>query len=306
MSTLTSEGAVAFDVPAAGKPCETHYWVHGDTKSGKTPLIVLHGGPGATHLYVEDIAQLNQLFGIPVIFYDQIGNGQSTHLPEKKGDEGFWTVQLFIDELNNLISELEIKEFDILGHSWGGMLAASFAITQPKGLRRLVLSSGVARMQDWVDSANRLKRLLPQDVQDALDKHEAAGTIDDPEYEAASTKFNEFATCRVIPWPEGFVKDNEEIAKDPTVYHTMNGPTEFHITGSIKSFDITADLHKIIVPTLLTNGRWDGASDTVQKRFFLNIPKVKWVNFGNSSHTPHYEEPERYMDIVGTFLTHGY
>ena len=81
-----------------------------------------------------------------------------------------------------------------------------------------------------------------------------------------------------------------------------NGPTEFFITGSIKDFDIVSDLHKINVPTLLTNGRWDGAQDGVVERFFWNIPKVRWAQFAIASHTPHYEETERYMEVVGTFL----
>ncbi|KAK7677082.1 hypothetical protein QCA50_019980 [Cerrena zonata] len=158
-------------------------------------------------------------------------------------------------------------------------------------------------MQDWVESVNRLKSLLPQDVQETLDKHEAAGTVEDPEYQAAADKYNEQFTCRLTPLPEGFVEDNEWMANNSTVYHTMNGPTEFFITGSIKTFDVVSDLHGINVPTLLTNGKWDGAQDTVVKKFFWNIPKVKWVQFAEASHTPHYEETRRYMDTVGTFLT---
>lgn len=216
------EGEADFVVPSAGKLCKTHYWIVGDLKSGKTPLVILHGGPGATHHYVSIHDELYKSHGIPVILYDQIGNGDSTHLPEKRGDTDFWTVQLFIDELDSLLKQIEIDdEYDILGHSWGGMLAASFAIRQPKGLRRLVLASAVARMQDWMESVNQLKTLLPRDVQETLDKHEAAGTVEDPEYQAAAERYNEQFTCRVNPLPEGFVKDNEWIAKDSTVYHTM-------------------------------------------------------------------------------------
>ena len=216
------EGEAVFDVPSAGKPCKTHYWIVGDLKSGKTPVVILHGGPGATHHYVSIHDELYKLHGIPVILYDQIGNGDSTHLPEKMGDTDFWTVQLFIDELNNLLKHLGIDDaYDILGHSWGGMLAASFATRQPKGLRKLVLASAVARIQDWLEAANELRKTLPRDVQDTLTLHETAGTVDHPEYLAAADKYNEQFTCRVQPLPEGFVKDNEWMEKDKTVYLTM-------------------------------------------------------------------------------------
>ena len=70
----------------------------------------------------------------------------------------------------------------------------------------------------------------------------------------------------------------------------------------MKNYDVTADLYRINVPTLLTNGRWDGAQDSVMQKHFDNIPRVKWVQFAESSHCAHYEEPERYMKIVGSFL----
>ncbi|TGO55325.1 hypothetical protein BOTNAR_0247g00170 [Botryotinia narcissicola] len=122
-----TEGLAEFIVPGISKPCQTWYKVAGDLTTSQTPLIVLHGGPGACHEYLlplEDLAP-----SIPLVFYDQIGNGLSTHLPEKAGDEAFWSVKLFQDELDNLISHLELKDrfIDVCGHSWGGMLAAVWA-----------------------------------------------------------------------------------------------------------------------------------------------------------------------------------
>ncbi|TCD71646.1 hypothetical protein EIP91_007393 [Steccherinum ochraceum] len=297
------DGEVDFDVPSAGKPCKTHYWISGDLKSGITPLVVAHGGPGSTHLYVATHIELTKTHGIPVILYDQIGNGLSTHLPEKRGDEAFWSVELFIDELDNLVKKLGISEsYDLLGHSWGGMFGSAFAVRQPKGLRKLVLASSVACMQDWMDAGAKLQKGLPEDVQATIEKHDAAGTTDNKEYQDAMDVFYARHICRVDPLPSGFVLDNEWMANDSTVYHTMNGPSEFHIKGSLKSFNITPELHKINVPTLVTNGRFDGAQDSVVAKFFCNIPKVKWVQFAESSHTPHYEEPQRYFQVVGDFL----
>ena len=161
------EGTVEYKIPGIEKSCQTWYKVFGDLKSDtRTPLVVLHGGPGAPHNYLLSIADLATTHQIPVVFYDQIGCGQSTHLQEKGGDESFWTEQLFIDELHNLLDHIGIHErYDILGHSWGGMLGCRFATTNPKGLRRLVVAESPASMELWVEAANRLRLQLPQDVQ---------------------------------------------------------------------------------------------------------------------------------------------
>ncbi|KAH8100344.1 Alpha/Beta hydrolase protein [Cristinia sonorae] len=303
MSHNLIDGEVSFDVPAAGKPCTTHYRISGDLKSGKTPLVVLHGGPGCTHDYLLNLVTLTSSHGIPLVFYDQLGNGQSTHLPDKNGDTSFWTIQLFISELENLLRHLGIQDnFDLLGHSWGGMLASSFAVTKPKGLRRLILASSIGRMKDWVAAGLRLQKHLPQDVQDTITKHEAEGTTSSKEYEEAIGVFYSKFLCR-IEFPEILLKTFVWMGKDPTVYGTMNGPSEFHVTGPLKDFDITGDLHKITVPTLVTHGHFDGAQYEVVSPFFNNISaKVRWVTFAESSHMPHLEEEERYLGILGDFL----
>ena len=162
---------------------ETWYRITGDLGSDKTPLVVAHGGPGCTHDYVVGIAALAER-GRPVIHYDQLGSGRSTHLRDK--GEDFWTVDLFLDELDNLLEALGIADrYDLLGQSWGGMLAAEHAIRQPEGLRALVISNSPASMALWSSEAKKLRALLPREVEEALDRHEAAGTTKDPEYLAA-------------------------------------------------------------------------------------------------------------------------
>ena len=126
MSPTIKEGTIPFDVPAAGKPCKTWYKIVGDLSSPITPLVVVHGGPGLSHDYLITLSELNERYGIPVIFYDQLGTARSTHLREKRGDESFWTEELFHNELNNLVEKLGLLEsekgYDVLGHSWGGMM----------------------------------------------------------------------------------------------------------------------------------------------------------------------------------------
>lgn len=299
------EGEANYHVPAANKLLKTWYKVYGDLKSStRTPLITLHGGPGLPHNYLLVCEQLASKYSIPVIFYDQLGCGRSVHLPEKNGDASFWKEKVLLDELDNLINHLGIEgNYDLLGHSWGGMLGARHATGQPKGLRRLVVCDSPASMVTWVKVANKLRKQLPQGVQDALTLHEEAGTTDSKEYHDAQQVFYDEYCCRLNPLPELFVESLNELKKDSTVYNTMNGPSEFFITGTIKDWTIEADLHKIKAPTLLINGEHDEAQDEVVLPYFNLIERVKWVKFANSSHTPHLEETDRFIEVVGTFLT---
>ncbi|KAI0792618.1 Alpha/Beta hydrolase protein [Abortiporus biennis] len=299
------EGDLDFTVPSAGKPCKTHYWVFGDPKSSKPgvrPLIGLHGGPGFTHDYISNISHLTQLFGIPVVLYDQLGGGKSTHLAEKNGDTSFWAIGLFIEELENLLKGLGIEEFDLFGHSWGSIVISSFAIRKPKGLKKIVLASGLASMNDWIESGKELKKLLSEEAQDILKKHEEAGTTDSEEYQGATMEFYKRFACRLGPWPEDLLSSFGSMMQDPTVYHTINGPNEFLVIGPLKDHDITSELHKIEATTLITNGKYDEAQDKVVLPFFLNIPKVKWVQFAESSHVAFLEEEDRYLKVLGEFL----
>ena len=216
------DGEVDFVVPAAGKSCKTWYKVYGELHGSVCPLVALHGGPGVNHEYLTIFSDLTIAHSIPLVVYDQIGTGFSTHLPEKMGDITFWTDQLFLDELDNLLSHLGIQDnYDILGHSWGGMLGSRHAVLQPKGLRRLVLASTPSDMKLWIEAQNRLRSQLPQNVQDVLDKHEADGTTESEEYQAAVGEFYARYLCILKPMPDEISAGFAWIQKDPTVYLTM-------------------------------------------------------------------------------------
>ena len=154
----------------------------------------------------------------------------------------------------------------------------------------------------WVSEANRLRSDLPADVQEALTRHEANGTTDDPEYEAAVEVFYARYVCRVVPRPEFVQRSFDQIAANQTVYHTMNGPSEFHVIGSLESWDITERLHEITAPALLVSGRHDEATPLIVGQIHERIPGSKWVLFEESSHMPHVEEAEAFLDTVEAFL----
>ena len=237
-----------------------------------------------------------------MIHYDQLGNGRSTHLPQQPAD--FWQPALFLDELANLLQHLNIADnYALLGQSWGGMLGAEHAVTRPKGLKALIIANSPASMALWLQGAARLRAQLPADVQQTLLAHEAAGTLDSAEYKAASQVFYQRHVCRLDPWPAEVRRTFDAMDADPTVYHAMNGPTEFHVIGSMKAWTIIDRLARITVPVLLISGRYDEATPEVVQPFMDHIPDAEWVIFEASSHMPHVEERELCMKTVNNFLT---
>jgi len=278
---------------------ETWYRIVGDLDAGSTPVVICHGGPGAAHDYTEPIADLSR-YGRGCVLYDQLGCGRSTHLPDAPAE--FWTVRLFKDELVDLTRHLDIAgRYAVVGQSWGGMLALEHALDHPDGLRAIVVADSPASMPLWVAEANRLRADLPREVQATLTRHEEAGTTDSPEYEAAVSVYYDRHLCRV-PWPDCVERTFAQMAEDPTVYHTMNGPSEFHCIGSLQTWDITGRLHEISTPTLLVSGRHDEATPTIVEQIHSRIPGAPWVLFEESSHMPHVEEPEAFLATVEAFL----
>jgi L-proline amide hydrolase len=279
----------------------TWYRVEGDLGAGKAaPLVLLHGGPGAAHDYLEPIADLAGIAGRPCVLYDQIGCGRSQHLSDAPAD--FWSVELFCRELTEVLDHLGIAgRYHVLGQSWGGMLGMEHALTQPSGLCSLVVANSPASMGLWLDEANRLRGLLPDDVQEALTRHEAAGTTDSEEYEQAMMRFYERHLCR-IPFPDVLQRTFAQLAEDPTVYHTMNGPSEFHVIGTLKGWDVTPRLGEIRVPVLVISGEHDEATPTVVRPLVDALPDARWELIQDASHSTHLEQPERFLELVETFL----
>jgi L-proline amide hydrolase len=280
----------------------TWYRVDGDLgASGPAPLVILHGGPGAAHDYLEPVADLASTAGRPCVLYDQIGCGRSQHLPDAPA--GFWTVELFRRELAALVEHLNIAgRYHVLGQSWGGMLGMEHALEHPTGLRSLVVANSPASMELWLSEANRLRSLLPPEVQDMLARHEAANTTDSEAYEQAVMKFYERHLCR-IPFPDALRRTFAQLAEDPTVYHTMNGPSEFHVIGTLTGWDITSRLGDVRVPVLVISGEHDEATPTVVRPLVDALPDARWELVEGASHSTHLEQPERFLALVETFLS---
>ena len=238
--------------------------------------------------------------GRRVFFYDPLGCGNSDH-PHKPE---MWTVQLFVEEVGVVRRALGLKRVHLLGQSWGGMLAMEYTLTKPSGLASLIVADSPASMQQWIAETSRLRAELPPEVQGTLLKHEHAGTTNDPAYEEATLVFYHRHLCRLDPWPECLKRAYEKLMKNPEVYNTMNGPSDFYVTGALKNWSIVNRLVEIRVPTLLLSGRYDEATPAIVETVHGGIKGSKWVIFENSSHMPHLEETERYMQVLNDFLSH--
>lgn len=268
-----------------------------ERQEGHAPLLLLHGGPGACHDYIEAIAAVSAA-GRRVIIYDQQGCGNS----DQPDDPGRWTVDFYVREVDAVREALGLDRLHILGQSWGGMLLMEYLVRRPDGVLSGTIASSPASMPMWVAETARLRADLPADVIAVLDRHEAAGTWDDPEYKAAVDVFYARHVCRVLPNPEPVTRSFAKIDRNPQVYRTMNGPTEFHVVGTLADWDITPRLHSIEVPILITSGRYDEATPAQMAHLAEHIPQAEWVIFEQSGHMSHAEEPDRYMAVLADWL----
>jgi proline-specific peptidase len=182
------------------------------------------------------------------------------------------------------------------------MLAMQYALTQPSGLASLIVASSPASMKQWVAEANRLREQLPPEIQQTLLRHERAGTTADEAYEDACEEFYHRHVCRIVPYPECVQRAFDKVTENPEVYHTMNGPSEFHVIGPLKNWDIVPRLGEIRVPTLVTSGRHDEATPAIAETVHQGIRNSEAVIFENSAHMAHVEEAEKYAKVLETFL----
>jgi proline-specific peptidase len=284
-------------VPFAG--ARTWYRsVAAEREEDRLPLLCLHGGPGANWLHLvpyEDLADERR-----VVFYDQLGAGNSP--VTEPHDPAMWTPELYVQEVDAVRGALGLERVHILGHSWGGMLAMQYAIGQPEGLASLVVESSPANVPAWIAEVQRLRSELPPEVEATLRRHEEAGTTDDPEYEEAVMVFYRRHLCRTDPWPDWLVRCFEILEANPEVYHSMNGPSEFHVIGTIKDWDISDRLGEIRLPTLILSGRYDEVTPATVEVVHRGIPGSEWVLLEESSHMAQAEEPERTLAVIREFL----
>ena len=259
------------------------------------PLVTVHGGPGFTHDYLEPIGKLCR--ERPVIFYDQLGAGKSDH----PHDKSLWTLDRFVKELAQVRSALGLKRAHFLGHSAGTLIVTDYALTQPQGVVSLTFSDALCSYPEWSKDAALYRRELPAETRAILDRHEASGYTDCPEYQGALIQYYKLHVCRLPVWPDSL--ERSFAAHNDEIYVTMQGKNEFSCTGNLKDWDRTARLKEIKAPSLYIAGRL-GSETSVRATTLCHnaLPGSEMVIFEESSHMPMYEEPDKYLRALREFM----
>lgn len=261
------------------------------------PLMVLHGGPGGTSCGYTRLAPMGEQRA--VVRYDQLGGGRSG----RPDDMSLWTVEGFVDRLHTLRNELGLDEMHLLGHSWGGALAAAYVLEKgTDGIVSLTLSSPLLSSPAWMEDANYLRSLLPIEMQEALDEHEAAGTMDHEDYEAATEEFYR----RHVRGPGERLPPLEACAGvtgNNMIYEYMWGNTEFNATGTLIDFDLTPRLGEIDVPVLLVAGEHDEARPERMREFQTLIDGARVEIIPGAAHGTISRQTELYIEMLSGFLS---
>ncbi|WP_396207641.1 proline iminopeptidase-family hydrolase [Gemmatimonas sp.] len=259
-----------------------------------TPLLALHGGPGGTACRFEVLAPLAR--ERPVIFYDQLGSGRSDH----PTDTSLWRVDRFVAELSAVRQALGLTRVHLLGHSWGGALAAEYmAAAKPDGVVSVIFSSPLIDTPRWIADADSLRAQLPAEIRRVLDEEERKGTLDSPAYMAATDSFYARHVRRL---PVADEPRCAGVASNDTIYRQMWGPTEFLSTGSLRTWTRAAELKQITQPTLFVAGEFDEARPSTLEEFRATMRDAQMVVIPGAAHAAMREKPAEYVDAVRAFL----
>jgi proline-specific peptidase len=287
MGPTDSEGYADF------RGYRTWYRVAGELRSGATPLLALHGGPGSTHHYFAPLERLSA--ERPIVVYDQIGCGGSD-----RPQDIDWSIDVFREEVDGVRTQLGLERIHLLGTSWGGMLALEHVLSGAEGIVGLILSSTLASVNQWAAEQLKLRDALPADVVDVFERHERAGTYDDPEYEhAMEAYFDRHFYRGSKPRAE---LERMSAGKSVAVYRAMQGPNEWTVTGALRGWDVRDRLHEIEVPTLVIRGRYDMSTDPISATLVNGIKGAREVVLRESSHTPVLEETDEYLAAISSFM----
>lgn len=278
---------------------KTYYRIAGDITSGKAPLITLHGGPGSTHNYMELLDPV-ALCGRAVISYDQLGCGKS--YVENRPD--LWKLSTWENELDALISHLGLSKYYLLGQSWGGMLAQSFALDcNAQGLQGLILSSTLPSSQLWAREQHRLARMLPALEHSALMNAEKTQDFSGRAYTQALDHFMTMHCCDLTydeTAPECLRRPKKSGEES---YVVAWGPNELTATGTLADWNVIDRLHHIKVPTLIISGTDDECTPLIAKTMFDRIPNARWELFEGCRHMCYADNNEHYLSVICDFMT---
>ncbi len=265
------------------------------TDTGKLPILIIHGGPGAPHDYLENLEKLGT--DRLVLFYDQLGCG----LSDRPNDTTLWNIERFSSEISALLNYLQIKQVHLLGQSWGSMLALHFYLNQSEiKIESLIFSGPFLNAKMFAEDVRNMVNDLPEKEKNIIFECEAKGDYTNTQYQEVMNKFYGLHVCRINPFPECMNRTFEKMGLD--VYSFMWGASEFSIFGTLKNADYTDKLGLIDVPVLFTCGEFDEATPKTTEYYSSKVKNSKFVIFSHASHMHHLEREEEYLKTVNEFL----
>ena len=264
--------------------------------AGEETVFCLNGGPGLPCDYLREAHSCLIDQGYRVVAFDQLGTGASN----RPTDEALWTIDRYVEETETVRQALGLGRVHLLGHSLGGWLAIDYALKYPQNLITLILEDTVADMPHLVSELERLRTALGSETVTMMQRHEAEGSIDHPEYLAAITILNYRHVCRLSEWPAPVRRSLDDWNMGP--YLTMQGPNEFLYTGNLKDWNRIPDLHRLDMPVLITAGEHDELTPACAMRMKNALPQAELRVFRNASHMPFYENPQAYYPVLADFL----
>lgn len=259
-----------------------------------TPLLIVHGGPGAPHDYLNNLSALGG--DRPIVFYDQLGCGKS----DRPEDTKLWTRERSERELAEVRRALDLRECFILGQSWGTVITVDYLLTKPKGVHGVILANEALSVPRTAEYMQKLIDALPGNASETIRRSERDGTTDSPEYKAAVDMFYKRHMCRLDPWPGDLNHTFEGLGAG--VYGYMNGPSEFTITGTIKDVDVTGRLHEIKLPTLFITGEFDEVPPYGATEDAARMPSATAIVIPGAAHMSNLDKPDEYLRTVGHWL----
>ena len=279
-----------------------HVWTKRVGNNPQVKVLLLHGGPGITHEYLEALDSYFPGAGIEYFYYDQLGSAYS----DQPDAPGLWKLARFVEEVEQVRQALKLDKsnFYLYGHSWGGLLALEYALKYQQNVKGLIISNMVASIPAYNRYASDV--LMPAMNQKALGeikRLEAAGKFDDPRYEELLMQyFYVDHVLRMPPeqWPDPVLRAFSKINKK--VYIPMQGPSEMGSSGSLSTWDRSADLSKITVPTLAIGARYDTMEPAQMERIAKGVTKGRYLFCPNGSHFALYDDQKVYMAGLIKFI----
>lgn len=277
-------------------------WTRRLGHSPTTKLLLLHGGPGATHEYFENFEQHLVPEGIEIYYYDQLGSGRS----ENPADPRLWELDRFVDELDQVRQALGLDRSNLflLGHSWGGILAIEYALHHQQHLKGLIVSNMMSSCPAYNDYAHTV--LMPAMDQQALREIKAleqAGDIANPRYEElllGHHYVHHVLRRPVAEWPDPVNRAFAGINQD--IYVRMQGPSELGLSGTLEDWERTDDLARIEVPTLVIGARHDTMDPAYMRMMAERLPNGRYHECPEGSHMAMWDDEETYFAGLVAFL----